>query len=393
MNKDDILKALREELKNNNADVQVSETLSEELRSAIEELKAQFKPEQKSHGLGLTTGEKEKFSMARAIRGISLGWDSESKFEKEVIGEATQKALSEGNLEYGGFLVPEEVLTEIRDLIRAQSIFGQIPGPRRIPTTSRPLIIPELRQDPTAGWIDEGIDVPETDMKWGFLEFYPKKLAAYIPITSELLRDADEAVETIVRERLAFAMADTIDSGFMYGTGGTYQPIGLWYTDGVGTGVNMGTDGGSANFDTLHKMLAQLEAENLSLESLRWVMNPRTARDLNMIKDADGYYINAENMRISPINTPFIGVPSVQTNKILKNETSGSATTTTSIILGDFRYMWIAEWQGLVLDASREYLWRKDMVAIRAIQRTNCFFEKLKAFNITQGVTSPNNLA
>lgn len=104
MNKDDILKALREELAKG-AEVEISQSFSEELKAAIEEMKQEMKPEPKNPSLGLTEDEKKKFSVARAVRGIYRGWDSENKFEQEVVETATRKALSEGNLQSGGLAV------------------------------------------------------------------------------------------------------------------------------------------------------------------------------------------------------------------------------------------------------------------------------------------------
>lgn len=96
----------------------------------------------------------------------------------------------------GGSLVKEVYVDSYIDVLRANSVFAQLP----IQTFSGlegegDLVLPKLSADFTAmfDFIDEGADSPLVDTKWERIVMKPKTFSGSVPITRTLLKSADVA--------------------------------------------------------------------------------------------------------------------------------------------------------------------------------------------------------
>lgn len=366
-------------------------TLNEKIR---EEVKAELIKETQSKSPYKFLGENEKeefrkeFNMGNVIKKVLTGnWPKNTGIEKAAVEEYTEKALSEGELQRGGFLVPEEAIGDIRDTIQSISIFGQVPEIQRYETTAHPLVIPTIESDASAYWIQEGSEPTETDITFGMIKMYPRKLGALLPMTEEIIRDSSPSAEQIARRKLGEAMARTIDTSFLTGAGFENEPLGLINFPGIGTGVNVGTNGGTATFDNLHTMLYHIESNNYDLAGVRWIMSPRTWRDFNMYKDADGKYMIEADVQSDLPSQKLLGHPVITSTRVPITDTRGTCTSATRIVLGNFRYMIVANWQGMELRMNDTIGFKSGTLWLKAVQRTDVSFERLTSFDVTQGVT------
>lgn len=96
----------------------------------------------------------------------------------------------------GGSLVKEVYVDSYIDVLRANSVFAQLP----IQTFSGlegegDLVLPKLSADFTAmfEFIDEGADSPLVDTKWERIVMKPKTFSGSVPITRTLIKSADTA--------------------------------------------------------------------------------------------------------------------------------------------------------------------------------------------------------
>jgi HK97 family phage major capsid protein len=384
--KDEILKQLNpKELTE-----ELVKTIGDKIR---EEVKAELVKETQSRSPYKFLGDNEKeefrkdFNMGNVIKKVLTGtWPKHSGIEKAAVEEYTEKALSEGELQRGGFLVPEEAIGDIRDTIQSISIFGQIPDIQRYETSAHPLVIPTIESDASAYWIQEGSEPTETDITFGMIKMYPRKLGALLPMTEEIVKDSSPSAEQIARRKLGEAMAYTIDTAFLTGDGYENEPLGLINFPGIGTGVNVGTNGGTATFDDLHTMLYHIESNNYDLGGVRWIAAPRTWRDLNMYKDADGKYMIQSDLQSSLPSQKLLGYPVITSTRVPVTDTKGTCTTASKLILGNFRYMIVAQWQGMELRMNDSIGFKSGTLWLKAVQRIDVSFERLTSFDVTEGI-------
>lgn len=122
----------------------------------------------------------------------------------------------------------------------------------------------------------------------------PKELAALVPISLRLLRDAatNPAVEEVVRRDLAEIMALRQDLAFISGLGHAQgQPLGNLNHAGLTAGPDLGVNGATPTFDNLKAMLASVRAQNAPFARAGWLFNGRLLASLETVKDSAGRYL------------------------------------------------------------------------------------------------------
>jgi HK97 family phage major capsid protein len=129
----------------------------------------------------------------------------------------------------GGSLIPGEFSRDIVKILKDQTVVRRA-GARTLPVKGNTLTIPRGVNAPTAYWVGENAGPNATEVTFGDLVLTPKRLAAQIPISNELLQDADIAVDMYVRDELVAAMALAEDAAFLTGAAtDASKPTGLLY--------------------------------------------------------------------------------------------------------------------------------------------------------------------
>ena len=177
------------------------------------------------------------------------------------LGIPLTKAHSEGVATAGGFLVPDEMQTDIIDLRDEYGMFRRLCDvvpmgrdtmntPRRTGgLTAYPVGEAQAPSDSTAGWDNVSL----TARKWAVLTL----------ISSELDEDAVVAIGDILIGEIAYAFAIAEDSAGFNGDGtGTYHGIKGFtkrFEDGIGTLK------GSVNAGSNHNTFVEVDAADLAL--------------------------------------------------------------------------------------------------------------------------------
>lgn len=162
------------------------------------------------------------------------------------------KDMVEGRDPDGGYLVQPEYRNTMLSLIEQYGVARQFCT--IIPMNTTELIMPKLTGGVQVYWIGEGQTISETQPSFGEFRMTVKKLAALVPITSELLSDSSLAIANLLVTLFAQALAKEDRIVFMGNTGAGDVFNGVLYDPGVYSFV---LPSGSTTFGSIN-------AENLA---------------------------------------------------------------------------------------------------------------------------------
>lgn len=238
----------------------------------------------------------------RTSEGISEHKDAFSAYirrgEEHTLRQAEEKAMSTGSDPDGGYLVPDELDTEIgrrlADLspMRAISTVRQVSGA----VLKKPFAIGGM----AVGWVGETDPRPQTGQsQLAELQFPTMELYAMPAATASLLDDAALDVEGWIAAEVEAAFAEQEGAAFISGDG-VNKPRGLvdyptvadsgWSWGNLGH-VASGADGafGADPSDKLIELIYALKAGYR--QNGRFLMNRSTQAEIRKFKDADGNYL------------------------------------------------------------------------------------------------------
>jgi HK97 family phage major capsid protein len=276
-----------------------------------------------------------------------------------------QKALAVSTDSSGGYLVPPDVSRDVLTGLRARSAVMRM-GPTIVPL-KKSLDVVALSTGASATYLAENAPVPVSEQT--FVQsalLTPKELAALIPVSDRLLRDAADnpSVEDIVRLDLAEVLALRADLAFLRGTGTGGEPRGVRNSPALTPPPSMGTNGRQPTFDDLKEVVAGLRNVNAPFARPGWVFHPRTIGTLEKFKDADGHYLAETGLLTfdptggggSLLNFPFR-----TTTQIPINLSVGSSSDCSEIYFSsDWQEAWIGEEDELRIAVSGEATYTTD---------------------------------
>ncbi len=158
------------------------------------------------------------------------------KVDSRLIADAELKAtdLSEGDSEYGGYLVPVEYRKQLLKLaIEKSEILSKCV---KVPMLTNAIQFPYLSGFDHSGgvihggvefeWLDEGAQKSQKDVKFGKIELRLKKLAAFVKATDEILEDSWVSMEPLLKNAFTDGLAYQLDNVFINGDGAG-KPMGF----------------------------------------------------------------------------------------------------------------------------------------------------------------------
>ena len=324
-----------------------------------------------------------EFSFAKAIRGMVFGDWTDAELEK--------KALLESNNAAGGYLVPPEYASGVLDMIRSATVINRM-GVTRLNPDGKPFFINKQTGGAQAYWVAENSDLQESGLTFDQVSMSPHKAGALVAMSNDLIRQANPAVEQIVRTDISRAMAGFLDRQMLDGDGTGQNLLGVLNTPSVNE-VSLGADGGTPSIDTLYDALYEVEKNDGQVTA--WVFHPRTKHTLRKIKDQNVQYILQPPVSASEAPS-LLGLPYYETTAIPINLTVGTSTDCSYILAGDWREFVVAEWLGLEMEASREAAFvsggqlvsafSRDLTVVKAIQEVDCLVRRPQWFVKVTGV-------
>lgn len=241
----------------------------------------------------------------------------------------------------GGVFVPVPVRQAILGRLATASAVRRLA--QIIPMTCSTLKLPRLDAGLAASWVDEGanagVDAPSFDS----LLLEAHKLSVIVPVTEELLADANTGIAEVVAQILADSFAAKEDAAFL-GFDPTGPITGLYEATAA---VQKLPSTGDIVTDSA-QALAAIEAAGY--EPTGFVANPILKARLRAAKDDSGQYIFSPGAGDTPDR--LWGVPIVFSRQVPANLGAGSDKT--ALFAGDWRQLLIGDRQDFTLSRSAD---------------------------------------
>jgi HK97 family phage major capsid protein len=209
------------------------------------------------------------------------------------------KAMSVGSAADGGYLVPDEVETEIGQRLAAVSPIRSIAGVRTI--SGNVYKKPFMTAGPATGWVGEtGARTQTTSPTLAELSFPAMELYAMPAATATLLDDAAVNIDEWIASEVELTFAEQEGTAFVTGDG-TNKPKGFlsyttvanasWVWGDIGY-VATGAAGAFASSDPSDNLVDLIYALKAGYrQNGAFVMNRKTQATIRKFKDSSGGYL------------------------------------------------------------------------------------------------------
>ena len=199
---------------------------------------------------------------------------------KKTVGDG----MNEGEPEYGGYAVPEEFRAQLmQQTIEKSNI---IANAMIIPMATNSINIPTVADTTHASgtvyggikffWLEEEGARTETKPKLGSVNLRLKKTAGLCYVTDELVQDSPISMEPMLNQMFTDALAWTLDSVFLNGTGAG-QPLGILNAPClISITKETGQQADTIVFENIIKMFARVSNKS----NCSFIANPDTFTQL-----------------------------------------------------------------------------------------------------------------
>lgn len=260
-------------------------------------------------------------------------------------GVTSGKAVSYNLGPTGGYILEHEVAEEFIPALRDALPLFDMGVDRYDMEGIETMTVLKDSTEPTAYWVAEGTEVPESDEKVGGILLVPKPLAVRIPIPNKFLTNARVNYEQRIRDKITYAINRALMIAALRGDGGVSgsntgaSPVGVLNWTAV-TSSELGSGNGrKPTLKDLIDMIGDLEDANVDEDDTwAWLFNPRTKRTFTGMADGDGLPILRERWGTGE-ERDLLGIPYYTSNVILRNRTVGTSTDCSNIYLGRWSSM------------------------------------------------------
>lgn len=186
-----------------------------------------------------------------------------------------------GTGEWGSELVSQDVFTgDFIEFLYGMTVYNKLPL-REIPAN---VTIKGQDGGATGYWVGESKSIPVSAQDYNDVVLTPLKVGALAVVSKELLRDASPSAEMLVRDSLAQACSQRIDTTFISTSAAVanVSPAGILYN--IPGTLSSGTDGDAVLNDIKEMLYRFIAAKNTG--GLYHVMNPALASSLALMRNA-----------------------------------------------------------------------------------------------------------
>lgn len=310
--------------------------------------------------------EKEARASGQSITGIGV---PNLYFEKRAQSATGQTA---NPLDQGGMLVPVEkegLIMALRpmlvtSLLGAKTIGGMVGNVDMVRGTST-----------TVAWETENADANEAASITSKVTLSPKRLAAFMPISKQLLIQTSGSVQTQLMNDLLAAIAQEVERVAING-GGSSEPSGILATTGIGD-VPGGTNGAAPTWAHISALESKIELANAMRNGVAYLTNPKVKNKLrNTALDAgSGLFVWRQGEK--DLNGYPCGISNLVPSTLVKDE---SGAVCSAIIFGDFSQLEIYNWGGLDITVDPYTLAGKNQIKLTVNSLWDVFVRQPAAF-------------
>lgn len=299
----------------------------------------------------------------------------------------------------GGFIVPPDYVNEVIELLRPIAVVRSS-GPRVMPMPRGTMTMPAQTSAATASYGTEVQKIAASQQTLGQIVASFKKLTALVPVTNDMMRYADPAVDAFVRDDLVKVLALREDLAFLLGDGTQAGPtgytafanrfalasggsVGVWSSTGNSTaavGGNFITSNETYTLATVAQELGglvnKIDTANVPDMHRVWFMHPRSFNYLYNVQNSLGVYVYREELSKGTL----LGYPVKKSTQLPINirDATSAQTDCSFVILAEMTETMILDSMSLELAVSREGMYvdsggatisafQNDQTLIRAI--------------------------
>jgi len=248
-----------------------------------------------------------------------------------------KKAVIEGTDQYGGYLTPEILTKKVYELVQNNTVM--VPLLEQVRLSTDTTYLPRNTSGTTAYWVNETESITESTPEWERITLTPKKVAALVPVSTELLEDAavNPSTANYLMEQMGRDLGLELDDEIINGDGTNFT--GLRDTASFSNSVTCGasTNGGAITLGKVSDAINEGEKDNFKYDVSVW--NPQTINTLRKLTDGNARPMFDEATFGSPmikegaIGTIY-GTAVYETNQIIHTASYGTTSTATDAIVG-----------------------------------------------------------
>lgn len=301
-----------------NKDVEKAKLMLDEIKTLKEEYeveKAIFESEKETNKLN----EEEAEKVAKNIETKKEDEEKEdlTKAFSKAIKSMVEKTLNEGVAESGGYTVPEDIVTKVERLRETKESLIDLVSVKKVNTNKGEETYKKRSQATGFGSIEEGGKIPKAGKpQFSRIKWSITKYGGYIPVTSELLEDSAEDIESFITEWLADESRVTRNKIILAVLAKKSQ-IKLSGLDDIKKAVNVTL---GANFKSTSKIIT----------------NDDGIQYLDTLKDKDGKYLLQPNPT-NPMELRLCAGATTIPVKSYSNETMPTTENKIPFIIGDLK--------------------------------------------------------
>ena len=244
-----------------------------EAEKGIEHLTGELK-KNKSFGLPGVETEKKDFNWGRYFVGLAKNfkvqkglcdsgeakkfWDTEASFEQRVCKDYDSSTGANG-----AFLVPPQIYQgDVIDTVYANTAIMQMPV-LKFTGLNSDMPIPVDNGNLSAYHLGETEAPAKTSSSFKLEWLRPKKIGVYVRVSNRLLDQTSNAIEMIVKNKMAMDASVELSRGLTNGSGADSEGKGIlqFYSQMTGT-KNLATNGARFSIDDLAGMKQSLAVAN-----------------------------------------------------------------------------------------------------------------------------------
>lgn len=226
--------------------------------------------------------------------------------------------------------------------------------------------IPKAGNSTVSGWVAENSALTPSDMTFGNVGLTPKHVGALSEMSRQLIQQSDPTIEALLRDDLAFGIAQAIDSALIAG-GGANEPDGVIATLGTANGTLS-----TPTWAQVLKIVDDVESANALSPSHNWLMRSgakaKLASTLKVSADAGaGFLLEGGRMADHAVYT---------TNQM------GVDSSGNDVIFGDWSQVLLGIWSELdiLVNPFAETAYSKGNVLIRAMATCDIAIRHAESF-------------
>ena len=316
----------------------------------------------------LTSKEKSRYSMLRAVNAAITGkWDG-AGFELECSNEISKRTGRKAS-DAKGFFVPTNLRsaytvgtagagttggTLVATNLLAGSFIEVLRNKARVMQLGATVLsglvgnvdIPRQTGQTSTFWVAEGVDTTEAEATFDKVSLAMKSIGTYSLITRNMLLQATPDIDMIARADMLAAMALGIDLAALSGVGTGATPRGIANVSGIGSVVG-GTDGAAVSIDNYIDLETKVTSANAPESNLAYLTNAKVVGATKKLKSTTGQYLWTGSSLGAQSGTPgeINGYTVARSNQARSTLVKGSSGAVCSeIFFGAWSELLIGEW-------------------------------------------------